>query len=105
MRKFLESKARDFGDDVIDGRLEAGRGFARDVVLDFVEQITDGEFGRDLRDGKSGRLRRERGGTRHARVHFDDDHAAVVGIDAELNIRAAGLDADRANHGEAMRRA
>ena len=51
--KFLEGKARNLGDDVINGRLEAGRGFARDVVVDFVEQIADGEFGGDFRDRES----------------------------------------------------
>ena len=66
-----------------------------DVVFHFVEQITDGEFGGDFRDGKTGRLRRERGGTRHARVHLDDDHAAIVGVDAELDVRAARFHADR----------
>ncbi len=40
----LEGKARNLGDDVINGRLEARGGFARDVVFDFVEQVADGEF-------------------------------------------------------------
>src|SRR5204862_251367 len=62
LRKFLEGKARNLGDDVINARLEARGGFARDVVLQFVEEEADGEFGRDLRDGKSGRLGRERRG-------------------------------------------
>ena len=101
LRKFLEGEARDLGDDVIDGRLEAGRGFARDVVPDFVEQIADGEFGGDFRDGKSGGLGRQRGTAADARVHLDDDHAAVVRVDAELDVRAAGLDADGADDGEA----
>ena len=34
LRKFLESKARNLGDDAINARLEARGGFARDVVLD-----------------------------------------------------------------------
>ena len=37
-------KAFGVGDDVINARLEARRGFARDVVLKFVEQVADGEF-------------------------------------------------------------
>ena len=44
LREFLEGKARNLGDDVINARLEARRGFARDVVLEFVEQVADGEF-------------------------------------------------------------
>jgi hypothetical protein len=41
LREFLEGKTRNLGNDVINGRLEARRGFARDVVLDFVEQVAD----------------------------------------------------------------
>ena len=33
VRKHLEGKARDLGDDVINARFEARGGFARDVVL------------------------------------------------------------------------
>jgi hypothetical protein len=42
--EFLEGKARNLGDDVINARLEARGGFARDVVLEFVEQVADGEL-------------------------------------------------------------
>ena len=42
VRKHLEGKARNLGDDVISARLEAGGGFARNVVLEFVEQVADG---------------------------------------------------------------
>ena len=45
VRKHLEGEARNLGDDVNNARLEAGGGFARDVVLEFVEQVADGEFG------------------------------------------------------------
>src|SRR5947207_2370321 len=101
LREFLEGKPRNFGDDVINRRLEAGRGFARDIVPDFVEQVADREFGGDFRDGKARGLGRERGAAADARVHLDDDHATVVRVDGELNVRAAGLDAHGADHGEA----
>ena len=39
LREFLEGKARNLGDNVINARLEARGGFARDVVLEFVEQV------------------------------------------------------------------
>ncbi len=44
VRKHLEGEARNLGDDVINARLEARGGFARDVVLQFVEQVADGEL-------------------------------------------------------------
>ena len=102
LREFLEGEAGDFGHDVINARFEARGGFARDVILEFVEQVADGELGGDLRDGKAGGLGRERGTAADARVHLDDDHAAVLRADAELDVRAAGLDADGADDGEAL---
>ena len=46
--KFFKREPGDFCHDVINARLEARGGFARDVVLEFVEQVADGEFGGDL---------------------------------------------------------
>ena len=56
LRELLEGEARDLGDDVVDGRLEAGRRLARDVVPDLVERVADGELGGDLGDREAGRL-------------------------------------------------
>src|SRR5258706_6333962 len=91
LREFLEGKARNLGDDVINARLEARGGFARDVVFEFVEQVADGEFGGDLRDGKAGGLGSQSRAAADARVHLDDDHATILRTDAELDVRAAGL--------------
>jgi hypothetical protein len=55
--------------------------------------------------GKPVALRRERRGARHARVHLDDDHAAVLRVDRELDVGAARLDADLADAPRARRRA
>ncbi len=97
--EFLEGKARDFRDDIVDGRLERRRrGAAGDVVGDLVERVADRELGRDLGDRKAGRLGGQRRGARHPRVHLDHDHAAVGRIDAELHVGAAGLDPDLAQH-------
>src|SRR5690606_28176931 len=95
--EFLEGEAGNLGDDIVDGRLEAGRGGAAgNVVFQLVERIADGEARRDLGDGEAGGLGGQGRGTRHARVHLDDDHAAVLGIDAELDVGAAGFHADLA---------
>ena len=97
--KLLEGKARDFGDDIVDRRLERGRRrAARDVVLQLVQRVADRQPGRDLGDRKAGRLGSECRGARHARVHLDDDEASVGGIDGELHVRPAGLDPDLAQH-------
>ena len=107
--ELLEGPARHLGDDVVDGGLEAGARRARDVVAEFVERVADGEFGGDLGDGEAGRLGGERGGARNARVHLHNHHlelcmavfvAGRVGVDSELDVAAARLDAHRAHDGD-----
>ena len=94
--EFFELPLGDLGDDVIDGGFETGGRDLGDVVADFVEPIAHGEFRGDLGDGESGGFGGQRRTARDARVHLDDDHAAVCGIDGELHVRAAGIDADLA---------
>src|SRR5262245_12071136 len=57
VREFLEGKARNLGDDVINGRLEASRGFRVMSFLIFVEQVSDGKFGGNFSVGKPVALR------------------------------------------------
>ena len=95
--EFLEGEARDLGDHVVDGRLEGGGGLAGDVVGDLVEGVADGELGGDLGDGEAGRLGGQRRGAGDAGVHLDDHQPAVRGVDAELDVGTAGLDADLAD--------
>src|SRR5208282_4939873 len=64
------------------------------LILQFIERITDCEFGRDLGNRKASGFRRQSRRTRYARVHFDYQHAAVVGINRELHIGATGINAD-----------
>src|SRR6185437_400397 len=71
---------------------------AGDVVGQFVEGVADRETGGDLGDGKAGGFRGEGRTARHARVHLDDDHAAITRIDRELHIGTAGFDADLAQY-------
>src|SRR5437762_10411087 len=56
LRKFLERETRDLYDAIINGWLEAGWRFARDVVFNFIECVTDGEFGRDFCNREAGCL-------------------------------------------------
>jgi hypothetical protein len=58
--ELLEGESGDLDHDVVDGRLEAGRRLAGDVVHHLVEAVADGELGGDLGDGEPGRLRGQR---------------------------------------------
>ncbi len=97
-REFLERKPRHLGDDIIDRRLERGRGDAGDLVVELVERVADREFGGDFGDRKPGGLRRQGRRARHPGVHLDDDEPAILGVDRELHIRSTGVDADLAQH-------
>ena len=99
-RELLEGEARDLDDHVVERRLERGRGRARDVVRDLVEGVAGGEARGDLRDREARRLRGQRGRTRHARVHLDDDDAARLGVNRELDVTAAGVHANGADDGD-----
>ena len=99
--ELLEREPRRLDDDVVQRRLEAGRGFLGDVVDDLVEGVADGQLGGDLGDREAGGLRRQRRRPRHPRVHLDDDEPAVGGVDRELDVAAAGVDADLAQDGDA----
>jgi len=82
---------------VVDGRLKARGGLACDVVANLVKRISDRELRSDFRDRKPRRLGRQRRRAGNPRVHFDHDDRTVFGIDGELDVGAAGVDADFAD--------
>ena len=94
--EFLEGEPRHLGDDVVDRRLEGGRRHPGDVVLQLVQAVADRQLGRDLRDRESGGLGGQGRGARDAGIHLDDHHPPGLGMDRELDIGAAGVDADLA---------
>ena len=97
VRELLEVEPGHLDDDVVEGRLEARGRRLRDVVGNLVEPVADRELRGELRDRKAGRLRGERRRARDARVHLDDDDAAGLRIDGELDVAAARVDADGAD--------
>ncbi len=96
LRELLEVEARRLHRDVVERRLERRGRLAGDVVRQLVERVADREQRGELRDREAGRLRGERRGARDARVHLDHAQLVRLRVDGELDVRAAGRDADRA---------
>ena len=96
-RELLERPARHLDHHVVERGLEAGRRLARDVVVDLVQGVADGQAGGDLGDREAGGLGGERRAARDARVHLDDHDLAGLGVDGELDVAAPGVDADLAD--------
>ena len=98
LSELLEGPFGNLDDNVIQHRLERRRCLFGDVVGYLVESVSDGELGRDLGDRESGGFRCQSRASGHSRIHFDDHHAAVFGVDSELNVGTPGLDANLADH-------
>ncbi len=101
-RELLEREPWPFDHAVVDRRLEAGRRRPCDVVRDLLQRVAHRQPRGDLGDRKPGRLARQRARARYARVHLDHDDLVGVGIDRELDVGAAGLDSDCADHGDRL---
>ncbi len=66
-------------------------------VRDLVKSHTGSQLRRDQCNGKAGRLGGQSRRAGDTGVHFDDHQAPIPRIDAELDIGAAGIDADLAD--------
>ena len=93
-REFFKGEARDFHHHIINGGLKARGRDLGDVIGQFIKRIANGKLRRDLGDGEASCLGCQRGRTRNARVHFNDHHAPIGRVDAELHIGPAGIHAD-----------
>ena len=93
--EFFEVEARDFGHDVVDGRLKRRRGAAAgDIVHQLIKGVTNRQLRRHFSDREAGGFRGQRRGAGDARVHFDNDQATIFRVHRELNVGTAGLNAD-----------
>ena len=99
LRELLEREPRDLHDHVVERRLERGGRLAGDVVRDLVEPVADREQRRDLRDREAGGLRGQRRAPRDTRGFISiRTWRPVRGVDGELDVGPARLDADHAEH-------
>ena len=91
--ELVKREARHLGDDIVDGRLEGGRGVGQ---LDLVEVHADGNLGGDAGDRVARRLRCEGRGARHAWVDLNEVVVEGLGVKRKLDV-AAALDLQRAD--------
>ena len=91
--EFLEIPARNLDRHIIKRRLKAGRRLGGDVIRNLIQRQANSQQRGDLGNRKTGRLAGQGRRTRNARVHLDDINVALVRMNGELDIGAAGGDA------------
>ncbi len=91
--ELLKGKTRNLDHAVVDSRLKASRRSLGDVVNNLVQGVAHGELCGKLGDGETRSLRGERRGAAHARVHLDNNQAAVLGVHSKLYVGTTGLHA------------
>lgn len=84
--ELVQIPSRDLGNDVIERRLEAGRGGLGDGVTDLRERNTQAELGSDESDRVSGGLGGEGRRPRQTRVYLNDVVGLGVGVESVLDI-------------------
>ena len=100
LREFFKGETRNFGDHVVNRRFKAGRrGAAGDVVAQLIQRVAHRQLGGNLGNRKAGGFGSQRRRARHARVHFNDHHAAIGRVDGKLHVGAARVDANFTQHG------
>ena len=88
-RELVKRPLGEFDHHIVQCRLEAGAGLARDVVSDFVQRVAERDFCGDLGNRVPGRLAGKRGGTRNARVDLDDGIFKGIRVQRELAVAPA----------------
>ncbi len=88
-RKLVKRPFGKFDHHIVQCRLKAGAGFARDVVPDFVQRVAERDFGGDLGNRISGRLAGKCRGTRNTRVDLNDRIFKGIRIQGELAVAPA----------------
>ena len=84
-----KGKARNLDYAVVDRRLKGSRSCLSDVVGNLIKRIANREQRSHLCNWEASCLGSQRGRTTDARIHLNDDNAAVSWVDRKLNVRAA----------------
>ena len=92
--ELIERPARDLDDAVVERRLEGRARLPGDGIRDFVQATSRRDLRGDPRDRISRRLRRQRRGAAHSRIHLDDVVPIRSRVQRKLDI-APAFDAQR----------
>ena len=97
-----KGKARNLDHAVVDRRLKGSRGCLGDVVGNLVKRVTNREQRSHLCNGEASCLGSKRRRTADARVHLNDNDAAVCWVDRKLNVGAAAGNAYTLENGDGV---
>ena len=86
--EFFKGKPWSLHDDVIQRWLKRSRSDLRNIIHNFVERVSDRQFGSNLCDRKARSFRCKCARSRDSWVHLDNDYSAIIGIYCELNVAA-----------------
>ena len=89
IREFVKRPLRNLDDHIVQGRLKAGTGLARDVICNLVEGVAKGKPCADFSDRISGCLGRKSRRTGDTGVHFNYRVFKAVRVQSELAVTAA----------------
>ena len=87
--ELIKGPLRELDDHIVDGGLEAGTGFAGDIVGDLVQGIAQGKAGCDLGDRIAGSLAGQGGGAADTGIDLDDRVFEGIRIQGKLAVAAA----------------
>ncbi len=97
--KFFKGPARDFDHAVINSRLKGGKRFTGDIIGDFIQGISNSEFGSYLGNGEAGSLGGQGRTSGYPGIHLNDHHLAIFRVNSKLDVGTAGLHANFPDNG------
>ncbi len=89
VQEFIERPFGELYDHIVERRLETSIGFARNVVFNLVESVSQRDFSRDLGYGITRRLRGKRGRARNPRIDLYYRILERIGVERKLTVTAA----------------
>ena len=97
-----KGKARNLDYAVVDRRLKGSRSCLGDVVGNLIQRVANREQRSHLCNGEASCLGSQRGRAADARIHLNDDDAAISWVNRKLNVRTAASNAYTLENGDGV---